>query len=442
MTVQPSQPPQPSSAVSPWRAGAARWRENPERLAWVVLLVSFSVFLLIAIAVPVISIYTVRYATTGQTTRLDLTLGTLLLYPGGQGEPIAVTSARDGVAPGARIVAVDDSTQAILSLNSDPDTGEALGSVQIYPGTDLTLERLRRPLFDRSNEPYRAALRLDAGQARVFTSGGNGSNGSDGRSIEVTLETPHGEIALATGSYQVSVLPDETEITVRSGAATLSRPGKQPLTVSNGLRASMTATAMSEQPVPAGQNLIANSTFAPPVLDSWSTYQVAEASTTPGKVEFSASEDGRRVAQFIRMGEEKLHTEVGITQTVDKAVNVYDALHLQFDVKILFQSLPGAGTLNSEFPLRVEISYRDVYGKDLTWGHGFYYREPEEGEPYPPVVNGTRVSQGQWFTYQSPNLIDLLDAQGTHPAHINSVRLYASGHNYQSMVGEVYLFAE
>jgi hypothetical protein len=312
-----------------------------------------------------------------------------------------------------------------------------MGSVQIYPGTDLTVVALRRPLFDRSTEPYRSALRLDAGQARVFTSGGN-----DGRPIEVTLETPHGEIALATGSYQISVLPDETEITVRSGAATLSQPGKQPLTVSNGLRASMTATAMSEQPVPAGQNLIANSTFAPPVLDSWSTYQVAEASTTPGRVEFSASEDGRRVAQFIRMGDEKLHTEVGITQQVDKAVNVYDALHLQFDTKILFQSLPGAGTLNSEFPLRVEISYRDVYGKELTWGHGFYYRDPEPGEPYPPVVNGTRVSQGQWFTYLSPNLIELLDAQGTHPAHIESIRLYASGHNYQSMVGEVYMLAE
>lgn len=439
MAVQPSQA--PAQAAS-WQESAARWRENPERLAWVVLLASFAFFVVIAVTVPVIGVYTVRYATAAQTTRLDLTLGTLLLYPGGRGEPIAVTSARDGIAAGARIVAVDDSTQATLFLNTKPETGEALGSVQIYPGTDLTVAALRRPLFDRSNEPYRSTLRLDAGQARVFTSSGGSVTGGSGRPIAVTLETPHGEIALATGSYQISVLPDETEITVRSGAATLSQPGKQPLTVSNGLRASMTATAMSEQPVPAGQNLIANSTFAPPVLDSWSTYQVAEASTTPGRVEFSASEDGRRVAQFIRMGDEKLHTEVGITQQVDKAVNVYDSLHLQFDTKILFQSLPGAGTLNSEFPLRVEISYRDVYGKELTWGHGFYYREPEQGEPYPPVLNGTRVSQGQWFTYLSPDLIELLDAQGTHPAHIESIRLYASGHNYQSMVGEVYMLAE
>jgi hypothetical protein len=142
------------------------------------------------------------------------------------------------------------------------------------------------------------------------------------------------------------------------------------------------------------------------------------------------------------MGEEKLHTEVGISQLLEQPVNVYDDLRIQVDTKILFQSLPGAGSLNSEFPLRVEIAYRDIYGKELTWGHGFYYREPEEGEPYPPVSNGTRVRQGQWYTYLSPNLIELLDAQGTRPAMITSIRLYASGHNYQSMASEVYLLAE
>jgi hypothetical protein len=142
------------------------------------------------------------------------------------------------------------------------------------------------------------------------------------------------------------------------------------------------------------------------------------------------------------MGEEKMHTEVGISQQVDLPVNVYDDLRIQLDTKILFQSLPGAGSLNSEFPMRVEISYRDVYGKELTWGHGFYYREPEAGEEYPEVVEGSRLSQGQWFTYVSPNLVELLDGQGTRPAHINGLRIYASGHNYQSMVSEVYLLAQ
>ncbi len=249
-------------------------------------------------------------------------------------------------------------------------------------------------------------------------------------------------ITLAAGSYQVSVVPEQTIITVRTGQAKLTQAQKPELTVTNGELAWMSPSAIAEEAEPAEQNVLDNSTFTPPVLDTWQSYQLAEASTTPGKVQFNQSEDGRRVAQFVRVGEEKLHTEVGITQSIDEAVNVYDDLRVQLDTKILFQSLPGAGSLNSEFPLRVEVSYRDVYGKDLTWGHGFYYRDPEPGEPYPPVVNGTKVRQGQWFTYQSPNLIQLLNESGTRPAHINSIRIYASGHNYQSMVGEVYLLAE
>jgi hypothetical protein len=408
-------------------------------MAWVVLVASFVVFLVLAISLPLLAIYTVNRATVAQTTRIEPTQGTLLLYQNARSEPIALTSERENIAEGARLVADDEATQATLSLNSDPQTGETLGSVQLYAGSDVTLERLRRPFFERSSEPFRTRLRVDNGQARLFTTS------SDNRAILVELESPHGSILLSPGTYQVSVSPDQTEITVRAGGAEVSANAATAgaaLTLTAGQRAWMNADEVSGQVTTLEQNLVTNGSFTPPVLDNWPSYQVAEASTTPGKVQFSEGEDGRQVAQFIRMGEEKLHTEVGISQLLEQPVNVYDDLRIQVDTKILFQSLPGAGSLNSEFPLRVEIAYRDIYGKELTWGHGFYYREPEEGEPYPPVSNGTRVRQGQWYTYLSPNLIELLDAQGTRPAMITSIRLYASGHNYQSMASEVYLLAE
>lgn len=421
---------------STWKSPAARWRENPERTAWTVLLGAFAIFALLAFTIPVSAIYIVRYATLEQTGSLEPTIGTVLLYANGTGEPIAINALRENIGEGDRLVASDDSTQATLSLNSEPVTGETLGSVQIYSGTDITLNRLRQPLFERSQEPFRSVLTLDAGQARLFTST------SDHRAIDVELHTPHGTAILAPGSYQVSVDAAATEITVRTGSANLVHETNAPLTLATGARASITAEGVVTQATSPEQNLVLNGNFTPPVLNDWPSYQVAEANTTPGQVQFSKGEDGRQVAQFIRMGEERLHTEVGISQGLNRAVNVYDELRIQLDVKILFQSLPGAGSLNSEFPLRVEVSYQDIYGKDLTWGHGFYYREAEAGEQYPKVVDGTRVSQGQWFTYLSPNLIDVLTAQGTRPAQINSIRLYASGHNYQSMASEVYLLAQ
>lgn len=289
---------------------------------------------------------------------------------------------------------------------------------------------MRSPMFDASDQPYQARLKLERGQARIFTDSGQK------RPMRVLLETPHGEIALDTGSYQVAVTPEQTDITVSSGAATLAKPGEPALVVDEGLRAWMTADSVADAAVSATQNLLRNGNFTEPMRDTWESYVLAQ-NVTPGKVNIM-DRDGRRVAYFVRQGEDNVPTEVGIRQQVNKDVNVYDNLFLQLDVKLLFQSLPGAGYLSSEYPLRVEVAYTDVYGKQLTWGHGFYFRDPEN--PNWQIVGGQKIQPFNWFTYRSPNLMELL--KETRPARIDSIRIYASGWNYQSMVSEVYLEAE
>ena len=412
----------------------SRWRENPQRLAWLILLASFAVFLVLAISIPLgINSY-IRYATVSQPARLEPTLGTLLFYPPSGGEPVAVTEPRDDVKEGARIVAEDDSTQGTLGLVGEEraalGAAEVLGSVQLYPGSVLDVLRLRRPLFDRSPEPYEVRLRLEKGQARIFT------NSGDRRALDVELETPHGVITLAAGSYQVSVNDERTDVTVRSGEALLTHANSGYIAVRTGLRAWMTSEDFAHDAVAAEQNLLQNGDFSEPMLNTWQSYVIAE-NVAPGNVRIIERE-GRRVAHFSRQGEENVPTEVGITQSVEKDVNVFDALSIQLDVKLLYQSLSGAGYLSSEFPLRVEITYTDIYGKVLTWGHGFYYRDPENENWR--IINGEKIPPYIWYTYQSPNLMELL--ADTRPARINSVRIYASGWNYQSMVSEVYMLAE
>lgn len=420
----------PQEVDAAWTARpAARWRENPERLAWFVIVGGFVIFVTLAIAIPLTLSYIVRYTTVSQEARLEPTLGTLLLYPPHSVEPIAITSPRDDVQEGSQIEASDESTQGTLALVGAEGSTEALGSVQIYPGTSLGVLRLRRPVFDRSPEPYYVKLRLDEGQARVFT------NTMDRRPLLVELETPHGMITLDAGSYQVSVLPEQTDITVRAGSAALEHAGGEKLTLAAGLRGWMTPSELSSDPVSAEQNLLRNGDFSQSMQNTWRSYVFAE-NVLPGSVRIIERE-GRRVAYFIRQGEENVPTEVGISQDVEKDVNVYDELSLQLDVKLLHQSLSGAGYLSSEFPLRVEITYTDIYGKVLTWGHGFYYRDPENENWR--VTDGEKISPFNWFTYQSPNLMEVL--KETRPARINSVRIYASGWNYQSMISEVYLVA-
>lgn len=408
----------------------SRWRENPERLAWVVLFTSFLVFVILAITLPLTVRYVMRYATTSQDARLEPTLGTLLFYASPTAEAVAVTAIKEGIGEGSRIVAAEDSTQGALAFIGSDNAETALGSVQLYAGTTLDVLRIRRPLFSSSPEPYLARLRLDKGQARIF------SNSGDGRPLRVELETPHGLITLEAGSYQVSVNQDQTDITVRAGRAVLNHQGNGSIAIDAGQRAWMNAADFAHRADTAEQSLLRNGDFSEPMLNTWQSYVIAD-NVVPGSVRI-VEREGRWVAHFIRQGEENVPTEVGITQVIEKDVNVYDNLSIQLDVKLLHQSLSGAGYLSSEFPLRVEITYTDIYGKVLTWGHGFYYRDPEN-ENW-KIINGEKIPPYIWYTYQSPNLMDLL--ADTRPARINNVRIYASGWNYQSMVSEVYLVVE
>src|SRR5215212_4013915 len=185
----------------------AKWRKNPERLAWVVLLGSFAVFLVLAVTIPLTVRYVMRYATVRQEARLEPTQGTLHFYSSPTAEAVAVTSIKDGLGEGSRIVAAEESTQGSLAFVGD-GTNTVLGSVQLYAGAALDLLKMRRPLFASSPEPYYVRLHLEKGQARIFSN----SEELDARPLHVELETPHGVIALEAGSYQVSVNEEQTDI--------------------------------------------------------------------------------------------------------------------------------------------------------------------------------------------------------------------------------------
>lgn len=407
-----------------------RLRENPERLAWIVLLTSFAIFVTLAISIPLAIRHFIEIATVKQTAVLDPTQGTVLLYPPRSLEPIAITDLRDQVVEGSIVEAGDSPTQATIRLINEHNDDQSLGSVQIFSGTRLRIDRIRSPMFSMSSAPYRAQLTVERGQLRVFT------NSRESRPFAVHLITPHGKMDLTTGSYQIAVTDEQTNVTVSAGEAVMQKEGYTSLVVTSGLRGWMTANALADAPLAATENLLRNGNFTEAMRNTWESYVIAQ-NVTPGRVSIM-ERDGRRVAYFIRQGEDNVPTEVGIRQHIGRDVNVYDSLILQLDVKLLFQSLPGAGYLSSEYPLRVEITYTDIYGKQLTWGHGFYYRDPENENWQ--IINGEKIPPFTWYTYRSPNLMELL--KDTRPARIDSIRIYASGWNYQSMVSEVYLFAE
>lgn len=110
----------------------SRMRENPERLAWTVLLASFAVFLVLSISLPLTLRYWVEHATVRQNAVLDPTQGTILLYPPRSLEPIAISELRDQVAEGSIVEAGEGPTQATVRLISEGENDFALGSLQLF----------------------------------------------------------------------------------------------------------------------------------------------------------------------------------------------------------------------------------------------------------------------------------------------------------------------
>src|SRR5690349_1753306 len=89
-----SKPSQTESLAPPlpgWKARVVDpWRENPERLAWLVILAGFAVFAFLAISIPLAIQYTIRYTTVSDKAKMERALGTLLLYQSTGSEAVAI----------------------------------------------------------------------------------------------------------------------------------------------------------------------------------------------------------------------------------------------------------------------------------------------------------------------------------------------------------------
>lgn len=406
-----------------------RLRENPERLAWLILICAFVLFVLLVISIPLTIRYTLEYASVREPALLEPTIGTVRLYPPRTSDPMAISSSYADVREGSRIVTESEATQGILGFLGAAENQAQRGTVHLFPDTELEILKSRRPRFQSSSQPYRIHLKLMRGRVRIFTIN------PDQRLLTVEVDTPQGQIFLQEGTYKLAVVNKQTEVTVQSGSATLISHSGEQLTLTEDQRSFFTADSAPHAAMSPERNLLTNGDFSEPLLQKWEITTVAK-DVTPGAVRRSWL-DGRWVARYQRLGADNVHTEVSLRQTVNQYVNVYDSLHIQLDVRLEYQSLAGAGDLSSEYPTRVEIGYTDIYGKDLTWGHGFYYRDPEPGRW---IDNGEKIRRSIWYAYESPNLLDLLS--DTRPDRINYIRIYASGHNYDAMVSNANLIVK
>jgi hypothetical protein len=255
--------------------------------------------------------------------------------------------------------------------------------------------------------------------------------------------TPHTEAVLEEGSYRIEVANEGTQFTVLRGQATVGYDGSGEV-LHQGERTWVDLDGVPADPLPAAQNLIENGSFQPPLDSQWVTSTVVFSSTLQPPEIQEVEHSGRRAIRLVRREpDDGTHSEVAIQQRLDQDVRDYDRLTVSMDVLLDFQSLSGGGLLSSEFPIIVRLDYKDRWGSDKFWTHGFYYQN-RDGYPIAPdpwgQPTGEKIPRGVWYPYESGNLLELLG--DNRPAQITGLTVYASGWNYDSLVSEVQLILE
>lgn len=422
-------------------------RQNYERLAWTVLLISCALCFMLGVGVPLAVQSYVRHSYTGQFFALDVQEGNLLVTCPNADVPIAVVKSQDDLCQGReniRIVA-GGGDRGLLHIRSRSAVTITLSSIQIARDTQLWLKRATTPRFPRlSAEPDTALVHLDSGSIRVTVP----SNLA--RAMQFEVFTPQAHVQLSEGSVSVEVTDRGTQVIGREGEAVVkSLSDGSTAQLSPAQRVVVPKGSSVTEVMPAEWNLLAgHSDFREPLDTTWKPYRVPpQIADEPWGDVTNLVAEGRRVVDFLREG--KGHAETGIVQDINRDIRDLRSLQLRIVLRVLQQDVPVCGTLGTECPVMVRLDYVDETGTLRSWQQGFYYL-PDTNVPANPTFCVTcnprnehlSIASGQWYPFESENLVPILKQAGPAPVLLKSISIYASGHRYHSQVAEVELLGQ
>lgn len=400
--------------------------KNPERVAWMVIFSAFAVFLVLCAAIPVSARSYLLYSTSPKPATFEVISGTVRVQERGATVPIAVTKSLQ-LSEGSTIE-TDGNSRGILTFLDG-------STLTLFPNTQLTLREMRVATFSWGAAPItliveqtRGGIRVGVAQLIALVSAA-----SPARAFQIN--TPQLTATLDEGSYAIDVSAEASQITVRDGSATVAAQGRT-VTIHRGQRTVAPRGNPPLPPLPAAQDLIVNGDFKDPLSRRWTVLQDPGSApdVAAGHVEPTPLGD-RQTVRLVRTNSVQTSAITGIIQQISREVSDYRTLRLSADIRLHLQSLSGGGVLSSEYPLILRLKYRDVYGSEAEWVHGFYYQNVTNN----PTNNGEQVPVDVWVPFETGNLFETLDPK---PFYITSLQIYASGWDYDSYVSSVRLIVE
>ncbi len=405
-------------------------QRNPQRLAWTVTLTALAVFLALAISIPLSIRFVLHNATRSQQARITCLEGTAVLEDPRNGTALPLLKGESLSVPEGTVVSVDETAEAVVTFFDQ-------SSVRLFPQTSVVLEQMRTPRFSLSPRPANVSITAKGGRLWANTV----LRGS--WPVEFLVKSIHAHTHLAEdGGYTFEISNQQTEVIVQRGAAqvamaTAMDADSSTVTVSSRQRTIVPIGQPPLTPLKAERDLVTNGDFSAPLDNGWLAFN--EQGGDGGEVDGTVSlivDEGRRAVRFFRSGGEYNHCETIIEQEINRDLpEPLTTIKVRSNVKVINQSLSGGGYLSSEYPLMIRVLYRDVYGNENEWIHGFYFQNRDNN----PTMNSQPIEQGKWYFYESENLLEVLPVQ---PRRIVRLRVYASGWSYESMVSDISLAVE
>ncbi len=396
-------------------------KQNPENTAWIILSIAFGIFWLILISMISVTYWYIFEDTEPFTTNLTSVRGIVLMGNPTDDLAISVTDGNSTTIKENFSVSTDNTSQAILGFIND-------SSLTMYGNTTITLHKTEQPHFSFSFAPTTIVVEVKKGRVRATAAQGRDS-------LNFDFFTPHTKIELNQGSFSIEVNESETQITTRLGEAKVVQDN-QAVTIEQNNRIIIGKNGQPSAPLPSAQNLLGEN-----VANSWEIYTINFSEHVTTTVQ-NRQVQNRLVLDLLSSGKNNIHTETGVTKQVNKDVRDFRSLRIFAEVSLVNQTLPGGGQQGSEFPIMLDIAYKDADGNDRHWYHGFYYVTPLENYflVNQPDNSNERIARYLWYPYESENLLSTLGP--AKPVFVKAVRIYASGWIYHSMVANISLLAE
>jgi len=409
-------------------------RNNPERLAWTVLLAAFAAFVALAIGVPAAISSVLNQSTVSAAAYVRLQAGRIQTYspPATERDARVVSLEGRELDEGSTVIVDPDaSSQGLLTI-SPAGEREPLVSAQAYSGARIQIWRASTPRFAISGARDEVTLIMSAGRAQFSVRPRNT------RAAAVTILTPYGYLNLGEGIFTVEVAGGEARVLSREGSlvAHSNRAGIAPLSLAASERTALNNQSKALAKAAPERNLIRNNLFVGDYTP-WET-EIRSASGTDGRVRLELV-GGESSIVLDRLGNDLNWGRTGVFQIVGENVSGRASLRLRIDFKILSQQIKVCGNLGSECPLMVNITFIDRAGTQREWFQGFY----ADGTPTPdlpdvvrdnPTTRHVAKTLNARESFESENLLlgELRDAQV-----IQRIRVYAEGHAVQTQVFDV-----